>query len=155
MRCIKFLGIVALCSWICVEFTPLSYAQRGSLGHVGAGGGRGGGGRAAWGAIVAAAHAQMNRAGARPHAGGGAATGTFKRWRPAPSNRAHGRIIKRVPRSAAADLHKAAGGPVRDDPGPDGLAPDIAARPGGKTRWDCEWRTASRHGESSATTTAR
>ena len=49
MRCIKFLGIVALCSWICVEFTPFAFAQRGSLGHVGAGGGRGGGGRAGGG----------------------------------------------------------------------------------------------------------
>ena len=33
---------------------------------------------------------------------------------------AHVRIIKRVHRSAEADLRKAAGGPVRDDPEPDG-----------------------------------
>src|SRR5262245_38774011 len=74
MRCIKLLGVVTLCSLICVEFHSLEGAQRGSLGGVGAGGGRGGGGRGGGGA-----RPQMNRTAARPNrgamGGGGARPG--------------------------------------------------------------------------------
>ena len=142
MRCIKFLGIVALCSWICVEFTPLSYAQRGSLGHVGAGGGRGGGGRAGGGAHRGGgAHAQMNRAGARPHAGGGARPGAFKRWRPAPPN---GRTAKSSSASLArrrricARRRTARCGTTRRRTA---LVPETASRPGARPGGIAWWRT--------------
>src|SRR6478672_7800093 len=68
MRCSKQLGIVTLCSLMCVGLGALTTAERGSLGRAGAGGGRGGGGGGG-------GHSQMNRSAARPNSGGAARPG--------------------------------------------------------------------------------
>src|SRR5262245_34841204 len=78
MRCNKILGVVTLCSMICVGFSTLICADRGSLGRSGMGGGRGGGGGGQMNRSAGQMNrggGQMNRSAARPNYGGGARPG--------------------------------------------------------------------------------